>query len=134
MTEETNTFSEMDEQSRKENRERRMREIRYLAVLLLIVFALALLAWGAYDYIYTCRIRLPGGSTVVDAKAVKTHAALFDYFFPPTGRTGIHGGGTPAPKPPSPFALKLQPYLTYRHYVVPEGRRRSGRSRSRTIS
>ena len=121
MTEEINSISETDGQTREEKRERRMREIRYFAVLLLIVFALALLAWGAYDYTYVCRIRLPGGTTIVDEKAVRTHAALFDYFFPPTGRTGIHGGGTPAPKPPNKYVLKLQPYLTYRHYVIPEG-------------
>ena len=62
MNETENRPSELAEITRYEKRERRLREIRHLAVLLFVFLALLLLAWGAYDYTYTCRIRCLGGT------------------------------------------------------------------------
>ena len=103
MSEAENRLSELEKITREETRERRIREIRYLAILLFIVFALALFAWGAYDYTYICRIRIPAGTTVVDRAIVRSHAGIFNVFFK--------------------YAMfkKLQPYLSYRHYIIPDG-------------
>ena len=102
MTEQINNTSEADEQTREEKRERRIREIRYFAVLLLVVFVLPLLAWGAYDYAYVCRI--PEGTKVVDQAMVRTHNhnSCFEYFF-------------------QSEKYSLWPYLFYRQYVIPDG-------------
>ncbi|MBR3689321.1 MAG: leucine-rich repeat protein, partial [Lentisphaeria bacterium] len=103
MSESTNSLSQSDELDREETLARRVRLTKRIAVVSFVVYLLLILLWGAYDYTYTCRIRIPGGTTVVDRGSVREHAGIFDFIFK------------------SAWLEKLRPYLLYRHYVIPPG-------------
>ena len=81
MSESTNSLSQSDALDREETLERRVRLTKRIAVASFAVFILSVLLYGAYDYTYTCRIRIPGGTTVVDRGSVREHASIFDFIF-----------------------------------------------------
>ena len=103
MSESTISLSESDELAREEKRECRMHLVKRVAVVSFVVCLLLVLLFGAYDYTYTCRIRIPSGTTVVERSAVREHAGYLDFIFK------------------SARFEKLRPYLLYRHYVIPSG-------------
>ena len=101
MSEETSHISETDEQLRAKKRKRR---VRYAILYPAILIALSVLCYFLYridDFVHVCRI--PPGTTVVDSGSIKPYDPVFDDFF----RSGKHP--------------KLQSYLMYRHYVIPDG-------------
>ena len=101
MSEETSHISETDEQLRAKKRKRR---VRYAILYPAILIALSVLCYFLYridDFVHVCRI--PPGTTVVDSGSIRPYDPVFDDFF----RSGKHP--------------KLQSYLMYRHYVIPDG-------------
>ena len=101
MSESENNHSELAETVREEKRERRMRAFKRVAIALSALFLLFLLGGGAYDYTYTCRIRIPKGSHVLMFTQVDYYAPCFAYFFHKSEQYE-----------------SLLPYLFYRRYVI----------------
>ena len=101
MSEETNRFSETDEQLRAKKRKRRVRfAILYPAILIAFSF-LCYFVYRIADFVHVCRI--PPGTTVVDSRSIRPYDPIFESLF--------HSGKYP----------KLLSYLMYRHYVIPDG-------------
>ena len=107
MSEETNRIPETDEQLRMKKRKRR---VRYAILYPAILIALSFLCYFLYridDFVHVCRIP---PTDIVDSRSLKPYDPVFDAFF----RSGKHP--------------KLQSYLMYRHYIIPEGATEIGES------
>ena len=101
MSEETNHISEPDEHLHAKKRKRRVRSAILYPALLIALSFLGYFLYRINDFVHVCRIE--PGTIVVDSRSIKPYDPIFDDFF----RSGKHP--------------KLQSYLMYRHYVIPDG-------------